>query len=78
MASIMSNRPTQAANDLMNIVNQARNGNPMAMAQQMLNANPALQQQFNNLMQMNQGMSPRQIAISMLQQRGIDPRTLGF
>jgi hypothetical protein len=46
---------------------------PQNVINQLLNNNPQLMQKYNALMQMNSGMSPTQIAIQMLQERGVDP-----
>lgn len=80
MGSIMLNKPLQSMNNMQaqlgGIMQQVQRMGPQNFIQQSLANNPQLAQKYNMLMQMNQGKSPTEIAMSMLQERGIDPTTI--
>ena len=51
----------------------SRIDNPKAFAQQLLQQNPAAKQFISQLQNASNGMSPKQIAYQLAQQRGINP-----
>lgn len=85
MASLMGNVPPIPAptpgqadgssimQNIMGMVQQAK-GNPQAFISNMLQQNPQMSQQLSGLLQ--GGQSPQQLAMSMLQQRGINPNQI--
>lgn len=85
MPSIMGNVPPipapaqQAATgnpmmqNIMNMMQMAK-GNPQVFINSMMQQNPQMAQQLNGLLQ--GGQSPQQLAMNMLQQRGINPNQI--
>lgn len=48
-------------------------GNPEAIAMQMLSNNPQARQLMEQFKNMSKGMSPKEFAMQLARQRGIDP-----
>ena len=80
MGSIMLNKPTQNLNNaqanLNSVISRAQQLGPDNMINEILSKNPVLARKFNTLMQMNSGKSPTQIAMQLMQERGLDPSIL--
>lgn len=55
---------------MMQIVNMCKNGNPNQVIQQMMSSNPQAAQSVQSLL--NTGKNPEQIVRELAQQRGID------
>lgn len=60
--------------NLINMINSAKQGNPKTMIEQMVKGNPQMAQTLQMIMQ--GGQNPTQLMMSMLQQRGIDPNRI--
>lgn len=65
------NMPIQ---NIMQVMNMCRNGNPQAIIQQMMSANPQAANSTQALL--NTGKNPQQIAMELMQQRGINPQQM--
>lgn len=61
-------------NIMMNFING--NGDPHRLAEQVLQQNPQIRQAMASLQNGSQGQSPKDIALRMAQERGIDPNQL--
>lgn len=64
-------RQPDITDNLINIINSAKQNNPQIMVEQMMRNNPQMAQQLQAIMQ--GGQNPTQLMMNMLQQRGIDP-----
>jgi Tfp pilus assembly pilus retraction ATPase PilT len=62
----MNNNPMQIISQMLM---QAKNGNPQQFAENILKNNP-------NFANSIQGQNPKQLALNLLRQRGIDPSTI--
>lgn len=51
-------------------------GNPQQLANQIMQQNPQARQTMEQLRQMSNGQNPKDIALQLAQQRGIDPSQL--
>ena len=79
MANPLGNAPQNTNNALMknitNIIQFAKGqANPQALIQQMVMRNPQAAQMLNQMQ--SSGQSPKDMVISMLKQRGIDPEQI--
>lgn len=79
MANPLGNAPQNTNNALMqnitNIIQFAKGqANPQALIQQMVMRNPQAAQMLNQIQ--SSGQSPKDMVISMLKQKGIDPKQI--
>lgn len=79
MANPLGNAPQNTNNALMqnitNIIQFAKGqANPQALIQQMVMRNPQAAQMLNQMQ--SSGQSPKDMVISMLKQKGIDPEQI--
>lgn len=77
MANPLFNGSRGNANMMQNIVQMvqgARNRNPQVVINQLSQKNPQAAEQINQLLQ--SGKSPQQAAMEIMQQRGLDPQQM--